>query len=143
MNNIFKFLIILFVSSSIIFYVLYKVSFIEVKEIFLKANGWYLLAIFALIVIGVFVRSLKWKILLNAQDINASYIYTTKLYFIGMFFNTFMPGGVGGDVVKGYKLGKSSTKMAVAYSSIIVDRFFGLLSLLSLGATGLVVLLID
>ena len=64
-----------------------------------------------------------------------------KLYFLGMFYNLFLPGGIGGDAYKGYLIKKRfevATKKVV--SVLVLDRLSGL-CLLFLYACLLLVLL--
>ena len=42
----------------------------------------------------------RWRILLKVQGINLSAARIIGLSLIGMFYNQFLPGGTGGDVVK-------------------------------------------
>ncbi|MBT8320400.1 MAG: flippase-like domain-containing protein, partial [Eudoraea sp.] len=52
------------------------------------------------------------------------------LYLLGMFYNLFLPGGIGGDAYKGYVLKKEfgiKTKRVVAI--MVLDRLSGLLLL--------------
>ena len=57
----------------------------------------------------------------NNPSFNASTFQLSKLYYIGLFFNNFMPGSVGGDVVRIYYLGKT-TNVVVATTSVLWER---------------------
>ncbi len=54
------------------------------------------------------------------------------LFFIGMFFyNQFLPGGTGGDIVKTYLLWKETpTKRPGALLAVLFDRMIGLIALI-------------
>lgn len=59
--------------------------------------------------------------------------YNLKLYWIGMFYNLFLPGGIGGDGYKVYLLNKhynAGVKQLVA--ATLIDRVSGLMALLFL-----------
>ena len=66
----------------------------------------------------------------------------TKYYFIGNFFNLFLPAVVGRDIARGYYLYSSSEGKKETISSIVVERFIGTaaLVLLSLFSVFLAVL---
>lgn len=55
------------------------------------------------------------------------------LYLLGSFFNTFLPGLVGGDAVKAYYLYKESGKGTQAFASVFMDRYLGFASLMIVG----------
>src|SRR5207249_990982 len=82
----------------------------------------------------------RWQILLKVQGINLSIPRMTGLFFIGMFFNQFLPGGTGGDIIKSYLLLKETPrKKAGALLAVLFDRLIGLVALVTL--TGVLVLL--
>jgi uncharacterized protein (TIRG00374 family) len=89
----------------------------------------YLAAALGLALAGMVVRAYRWKILLDALGLETSLSRLTVLYFIGMFFNNFLPTGFGGDVVRVYELAKHSVKPAEAVGTVLVDRATGLLVL--------------
>ena len=52
------------------------------------------------------------------------------LFLIGMFYNQFLPGGTGGDIVKSYLLLKETPdKKAGALLAVLFDRMIGLIAL--------------
>lgn len=74
----------------------------------------------------IFVNNYRWLQLLKGQGFDSSVRRTLPLSLIGMFFNFVMPGGVGGDVVKGYYLLQEHPKQRLAAAvSILMDRFMG------------------
>lgn len=79
------------------------------------------------------VAGYRWHYILAAKGFPQKFKTTISLQFIGLFFNFFMPGSVGGDVVKGYYLAKSSNiKVSQVTSSILLDRVLGLYNMLLL-----------
>lgn len=74
----------------------------------------------------IFVNNYRWMLLMHAQGLPATLRQSLPLSFIGMFFNFVMPGGVGGDVVKGYYLLQDyPQKKFAAAISIFMDRMVG------------------
>lgn len=74
----------------------------------------------------VFVNNYRWLLLMRAQGIDSDIRHSLPLSFIGMFFNFVMPGGVGGDVIKGYYLLQDFPRRKVAAAvSIFMDRMVG------------------
>ncbi len=96
-----------------------------------------------LLAVGIFVLSnlvgaLQWKLLLHGQNISFPYGRAVKLYFIGLFFNNFLPGALGGDVVKIYSISRVEKRGREGLAATFVDRFAGffLLALFALGGSG-------
>jgi uncharacterized protein (TIRG00374 family) len=74
----------------------------------------------------IFLNNYRWLLLLRGHGITSTVRYTLPLTFIGMFFNFVMPGGVGGDVIKGYYLLQDHPHQKFAGAvSIFMDRMIG------------------
>lgn len=90
------------------------------------------------IVIHYVISSFRWKALLIHQDSHkVSRWYLFKLYFMGAFFNNFMPTSIGGDVYKVYRLGKKINDPFTGFSSVFTERFTGILMLFLIGLLSL------
>jgi len=95
--------------------------------------------IIGLLVSNYVVSSVRWKSLLvhkNSAGITVKYL--TSLYFIGSFFNNFMPTSMGGDVYKIYALGKKIDSKSDAFAATFMERFTGMFVLILISYFGLV-----
>lgn len=91
------------------------------------------------IVLNYVVGAFRWKQLLVYEDTRHIKVkYLINLYFIGSFFNNFMPTSIGGDVYKMYQLGKKIGDAAKGLSSTFMERFTGIVSLVVVSYIGLV-----
>lgn len=81
--------------------------------------------------------SLRWHILLVGAGYTVSRLRVLKLNLIGLFFNTAMPGSVGGDLIKTvYIIRDDRGKgIAPALMSAILDRVLGLCGMFTIGFT--------
>ena len=77
------------------------------------------------------ITACRWFILLK-DSMNISYSKLLSIYFVGMFFNNFMPSMVGGDVAKGYYLYKVSGKGGAVVASLFMDRYAGFTALMAI-----------
>lgn len=60
-----------------------------------------------------------------------SFALSLKLHLIGQFFNTFVPGGVGGDVIKAIELAAATHQQKRrTLALILIDRVLGLYGLI-------------
>jgi uncharacterized protein (TIRG00374 family) len=92
-------------------------------------------------VVSVLVIAVRWCFLLRLLDIRIRLWECVRLTFLGQFFNTVVPGTVGGDLVKAYFAAKHTPRKAAALVSIFVDRVLGLAELTLLGGVMLIVTL--
>ncbi|MFM9912816.1 MAG: YbhN family protein [Methylophilaceae bacterium] len=90
-----------------------------------------LLCLFA----GLLISGVRWWILLIISDHKIHLKTVLSLQLMGSFFSTWLPGASGGDAVRGiqiYRLLESGRSTALI--SIITDRVFALLGLVSIAA---------
>ena len=87
---------------------------------------------FALALLCMFLSNFsachQWKLLLEKQGVKLSYWRLLKLYYVGLFFNNFMPGNVGGDVKKVYdiRMQGGQDTVGAGLTATFFDRLFGL-----------------
>jgi uncharacterized protein (TIRG00374 family) len=77
----------------------------------------------------------RWHVLLKVQGIRLTVPRLSGLFLIGMFYNQFLPGGTGGDIIKSYLLLKETDKKAGALLAVVFDRFIGLVALVAITVT--------
>lgn len=86
---------------------------------------------FFIIFLQVAVASLRWKLFINLVE-KVKLIKVFQLNLVGYFFNFFIPGGVGGDIVKALELSKNNqATRSQALSTVFSDRIFGLFSMIT------------
>lgn len=85
---------------------------------------------------GMTLGILRWRLLLRVQGILLSGYQITWIMATGLFFNTFLPGGTGGDVMKAWYAAEAAPdRRPHAVLSILVDRIIGLMGLIILTVT--------
>jgi uncharacterized protein (TIRG00374 family) len=71
----------------------------------------------------------RWKIMLTVSGVKVPLLMLVKFYFVGAFFNLFLPTALGGDVVRGYDLAMHSGKRVDAVTSVLMERIVGFFAL--------------
>lgn len=99
-------------------------------EVFQEVSIWWfiwgVLAMGIVSLIGIY----RWQMILRIQGLELKYSRVGAIAFIGMFFNTFMLGSTGGDVIKAwYVAHETHHKKAEAVATVVVDRVIGLMGL--------------
>jgi glycosyltransferase 2 family protein len=93
---------------------------------------WIAIGILAYVVVEI-AAAFRWHVLLKVQGIHLSLPRLSGLFLIGMFYNQFLPGGTGGDIIKSYFLVKETPdKRAGALLAVVFDRFIGLVALVTI-----------
>lgn len=87
-----------------------------------------------LCLVSVLLTFTRWYVLVRAQDLPFALASAVRLGFMGFFMNTFLPGSVGGDIVKAAFLAREQSRRTVAVATVMVDRLVGLCGLIWLTA---------
>ncbi len=116
----------LLVSSLLIWFVLSRLSLADITADMTHPR-WGLLAA-ALVVYGASAvgGALQWAWILRAGGITASTRRILRVYFIGLFFNNFLPANIGGDAWKIVDLGGQEGRRLGVFCATLLDRLMGL-----------------
>jgi len=86
------------------------------------------------------IATARWQILLRIQGITLRWLHTFAIVMIGLFFNMFLPGLVGGDAMRLYFVFKCAPRQKTrATLSVAMDRILGMLSILFLAGLSIAV----
>ena len=130
MNKWLKRLIKLALSVIAIVLLSQKIEWSAVKQVIVNSNYLLLLVALVLYICSKVVSAIRLNQLQSQIPIELSEKKNTKLYFIGMFYNLFLPGGIGGDGYKAVWLRKNfSVPTKDIVSTLFLDRFLGLAAL--------------
>jgi uncharacterized protein (TIRG00374 family) len=131
----------LLVTGALLYWVFHDQKVREAMAVAIRdADYRWIGAAILMYVVVEFAAVVRWQILLKVQGINLSNARIVALFFIGMFYNQFLPGGTGGDIVKTYLLWKETpTKKPGALLAVLFDRMIGLIALIII--TGVLIFL--
>jgi len=122
------------ISSGFLFLVLKKVDLKFLLTIFKSADLSLLFLAYLLILSLTLFLACRWYLLLQA--VRENYIFPFFLIWqmtmVGLFFNIFLPTGAGGDLAKVFFLVRNQEKKLLLGSSVLVDRFIGTLTVLTM-----------
>jgi len=137
-----KLLLKIGVTGVCFWYISKKIDFHAAKEAFLKANWLWLFLAVILLMLSKLFSAFRLNIYFRNVNIHLPEWRNIKLYWLGMFYNLFLPGSISGDAYKVVLLKRkydSSYKKTSA--AVLLDRFSGLLALgLIMSVYGIVVL---
>lgn len=114
-------------------FILFNVNWSVLFENIAAIRKNMLVAVLFLGIAGIAISALKWLVLLRPFNTGFSLIRAARLYFITSFFNSFLPGIIGGDGYRGYKIYRLYGRFSAAYVPIFIERVSGLALLMLLG----------
>lgn len=126
--NIVKTILKVAVTTALLIWVFSKVDFKSVKDRLLHPQYWwmYIAAIFCMF-LSMVVSAWRLMSFFKSMGLKLNPRYNLRLYFMGMFYNFLLPGGIGGDGYKIYlihKIYKTPAKKLLL--AVMFDRLSGL-----------------
>ena len=92
-------------------------------------NGLAFGAALAVYLTGMLITFLRWYILVRAQDLPFELTSALRLGLVGFYWSTFLPGSVGGDIIKAVAVAREQNRRTVAVATVLLDRVIGLFGL--------------
>jgi len=141
-SRLLKFFIKIAITAACIWYVSGKIDFSKAGSALKNANWLWLVLALILFVVSKIISAIRLNIYFKNINIHLTEWQNTKLYWLGMFYNLFLPGSISGDA---YKVVLLTKKYGVPYkktaAAVLLDRFSGLLGLgILLSIYGVIVL---
>jgi glycosyltransferase 2 family protein len=124
------FVLKLAVSSLSLYLVFSKVDVRDFVLMLAKIGPLFFLVAALPYILAQVLSTWRWKLLLP-EHFRFGRLFS--LYMIGSFFNSFLPGVIGGDAIKAYYLNKDAKKISLTLASVFMDRYFGYASLMIIG----------
>lgn len=110
-------------------YVVAKVSPGDIWTTIRGADPTLLLAAAALFLFSSLLGSWLWGRLLRAQGVPIPYRKAASYYFVGLFFNNFLPSNIGGDIARISDASKHAKHVSPVFSATLMDRLIGVVAI--------------
>lgn len=125
------------VSIAVAAFVLRKMEWPVLGRQFASADPLWLLVGLLASGIPIVLITVRWQFLLRTQQLRPSFSRLLGITFIGYFFNAFLLGSTGGDLMKAWYVARETPEARTrAAFSILIDRVIGLTMLASAGLAG-------
>ncbi|GHE73469.1 MULTISPECIES: lysylphosphatidylglycerol synthase transmembrane domain-containing protein [Roseivirga] len=111
-------------------FVVKEIDLNELKTTLLSANFWWLILALAAFLASKFLSAFRLNFFFRALGLKLNDWFNLKLYLLGMLYNQFLPGGIGGDGYKVYLLNKwYGTPLKQLIGATLLDRVSGVVAL--------------
>jgi len=122
------------ISGAVLYVLARKMAWHEFFGYIAHARAQYLVCGLVIIGITMFLGTYRWRMLLHVQGIDIPFSKLFPMNMIGQFFNSFLLGVTGGDVIKIYYVTQASPERRTAAGlSVIYDRILGLVGIMVWG----------
>jgi glycosyltransferase 2 family protein len=111
-------------------YISTKIDFTKIFNALVRANWIFLFIALLFFVLSKLLSAFRLNIYFRNIKLNLSEFQNIRLYWLGMFYNLFLPGAISGDAYKVVLLNrKYRTSYKKTSAAVLLDRFSGLLAL--------------
>jgi len=115
-----------------------KLDFREVAKVFSNISVWVLGVVVAAFLVSQTILAFRWWLFMRSSNIQIPLWSAIKLTFLGLYFNNFLPGSIGGDLVRAWYVAKHTHRRMAAVISVFVDRLLALLATILMALTGVI-----
>lgn len=117
------------------------IDLVEIGGLLQAADPLLLCAATSLIFVQLICNSLRWRRLMAMDRVALSFAHSFRFYLEGMFFNQALPGAIGGDVMRVYRVRPFCSGFGQAVNGVVLDRVTGLVGLCFMILIGMPLLL--
>lgn len=118
------------VSVACVWYIASKLNFREAATALKSARWTFLIPAFLLYGLSKWVSAIRLQLYFRNAGIHLPALVNLKLYWLGMFYNLFLPGSISGDAYKVLMLrNRYNVPVKKISAAVLLDRFSGLLGL--------------
>ena len=126
------------VSVALLFFLVRRVNRDELGAVLRQTDPLWVFFSVLVGVVPIAISSWKWQILLRAKGKEVPFGQLLNLYFTGLFINNFFPSTIGGDLFRGYEVGRDVDDRALAMASVFMERFTGMTALMAIALVAFV-----
>lgn len=101
----------------------------EIIEVLKQTNWLYVALTLGLCLVVMGLRAWRWLGVLRDLDMKAPFSTLFGITMESNYFNTFLPGSLGGDLYRVYGLAKESETRLRPLATVVIERLTGLLAL--------------
>ncbi len=127
------------ISAGLLIWLLHRYDFRGVVRYFADLNLSVWTTAFLMLMAAQVLSSVRWWILARTFSFPGRWPTYLGFYYVGMFFNLFLPTGIGGDLFKVHFLSREEGRRFLAAFTVVGDRLFGLIAMLILGGSAALV----
>lgn len=125
------------VSLGLIWWIAGKVDWADFGTTLRRTDPGYLALSIVMSPVLIVISARKWQLLLNARSAGAGLGACVNLYVIGYLFNNVLPTNVGGDLVRGYLMGRRTGDASTAFAAVVLERLTGFAALVVIAVAAL------
>ena len=137
-----KFAFLLFkliITASLCYWLFSNIELQTLQQSLVRIGAFRIVAGVLLHAIVYILGAFRWWQLLTHTHTTTPFLKAFPSYYLGVFFNNFLPTGVGGDTVRILHLRVRGVSTKSLVSSAVVDRVIGISTVMVMGLCGVLI----
>jgi glycosyltransferase 2 family protein len=129
-KNVLKVSLKIAVTAVCLWYISTKIDWSHTLDLLNTSNKWWLVLATLLFTISKIIASFRLNVYFRNMSVQLTEKTNLKLYWLGMFYNLFLPGSISGDAYKVILLKRRYNYSAKLLSAaVLLDRISGVMGL--------------
>lgn len=120
------------ISVALVAFLFARLGLRDIFSQFTTVNPWWIFWGIIAFSLSNILGSVQWFFLMRSRGIKLPLAKVVSYYYVGLFFNNFLIGYVGGDAIRIYDISKASGSSSDAISTVFFDRLVGFVMLTTL-----------
>lgn len=122
------------VSMALLYYLIHIIQWPRVRAVLAASNPYLFFAAVPMPLFSIGCMALRWRLLLLRIGVKIGIFRLFGYYLVGSCFNIFLPGVIGGDVVRlAYCAQQSGKRLRTITGVVVLERACGLVALFAVG----------
>lgn len=126
------------ISTGLLIFLFQKISVGSVLELVQSMDRSIMVVAVLVFFVSNVAGALQWHWLLKSSGVKLDFSQSFRFYFVGLFFNNFLPANIGGDAVKVYDVSRIGSSVYQVIGVTVLDRVIGIFALCLLASTATV-----
>ena len=120
------------ISVGLLLFLFRRIPLDQFAEAARGVRGGWLIGAGGLLLGSNLLGAWQWSRLLRVVEIRIPFWKVCAYYHVGLFFNNFLPAGIGGDIARVADASRHGTTKTAALSAVVMDRLIGTVAIASL-----------
>jgi glycosyltransferase 2 family protein len=129
----------LIITASLCYWLFSNIEFQTLRHSLERIGAFWIVAGVLLHMVVYLLGALRWWQLLTHTHTTTPFLKVFPSYYLGVFFNNFLPTGIGGDAVRILHLRIRGISTKLLISATFIDRIIGITTVIIMGLCGLII----
>ncbi|RPJ83223.1 MAG: UPF0104 family protein, partial [Acidobacteria bacterium] len=120
------------ITAAVLAYLFSTIDTAAATRAIVRLSPWHFAGAVALVAFDRFLMICRWTLLLRGSGTPIQFKSAAWIFLTSSFVGSFMPAGIGGDLMRAWTLSRRTSDRGGAIASVTVDRVLGVVAVVLL-----------